>query len=123
GFPLRLIIPGWYGMAHVKWLRSVTVQSEPFTGYQNAVAYRLLQAAGEPGEPVTRIRPRALMVPPGVPDFMSRTRFVPLGEHELIGRAWSGQGPVTRVEVSTDGGASWAGAEVEPALGPWAWCR
>jgi sulfane dehydrogenase subunit SoxC len=123
GFPMRLIIPGWYGMAQVKWLRSITVSGEPFTGYQNAVAYRLKQSADEPGEPVTRIRPRALMVPPGKPDFMSRTRFVPLGAHEVMGRAWSGQGEVTRVEVSTDGGGHWADAKVEPAPGRYAWCR
>jgi sulfane dehydrogenase subunit SoxC len=118
-----LIIPGWYGMAHVKWLRSVTVSTEPFTGYQNAVAYRLKGSADEPGTPVTRIQPRALMVPPGFPDFMSRTRFVGLGEHELVGRAWSGTAPVSGVEVSCDGGATWAPADVTPALGRWAWCR
>lgn len=123
GFPLRLIIPGWYGMAHVKWLHSVTVMTGRFEGYQNAVAYRLKSSPDERGEPVTRIRPRSLMVPPGYPDFMSRTRFVGTGTHELLGRAWSGSGPVTRVEVSADGGATWAAATVEPAPGPYAWSR
>jgi DMSO/TMAO reductase YedYZ molybdopterin-dependent catalytic subunit len=123
GFPVRLIIPGWYGMAHVKWLHRISVLTEPFTGFQNAVAYRFKAAADEPGEPVTRIRPRALMMPPGYPDFMSRTRFVAPGAHELIGRAWSGLAPVNRVEVSSDGGATWADAAVEPALGRWAWHR
>jgi len=123
GFPLRLVIPGWYGMAHVKWLRRITVTDEPFDGYQNSVAYRLKEDPDDPGEPVGRIRPRALMVPPGHPDFMSRTRFVAPGSHELLGRAWSGLAPVTRVEVSTDGGSTWADAAVEPAHGRWAWCR
>src|SRR5512133_1002534 len=100
GFPLRLVVPGWYGMTNVKWLRAVTVLAEPFTGFQNAVAYRFKEGPDDPGEPVTRIRPRALMVPPGYPDFMSRTRFVPAGEHRILGRAWSGLAPVTRVEVS-----------------------
>ena len=48
----------------------------PFHGYQNAVAYRLKDDSDEPGEPVTRIQPRALMIPPGHPDFMSRHRFL-----------------------------------------------
>ena len=123
GFPLRLVMPGWYGMAHVKWLRRITVQEMAFTGYQNAVAYRLKQSSDDAGEPVTRIRPRALMIPPGHPDFMSRNRFLAPGTHELTGRAWSGQAPLTRVEVSVDSGLSWSDAEVEPAVGEWAWSR
>jgi DMSO/TMAO reductase YedYZ molybdopterin-dependent catalytic subunit len=121
GFPVRLVVPGWYGMASVKWLHRITAAPRPFDGFQNAVAYRLKQDAGESGEPVTRIRPRALMIPPGHPDFMSRVRFVAPGVHELSGRAWSGQAEVTRVEVSVDGGQSWVEASLEPALGPWAW--
>jgi DMSO/TMAO reductase YedYZ molybdopterin-dependent catalytic subunit len=123
GFPVRLIIPGWYGMAHVKWLHRITVQKTPFDGYQNAVAYRLKESSDETGMPVTRIQPRALMIPPGHPDFMSRNRFVSFGTQELTGRAWSGQAPVTRVDVSVDGGQSWFEAELEPPLGPWAWSR
>jgi DMSO/TMAO reductase YedYZ molybdopterin-dependent catalytic subunit len=123
GYPLRLVIPGWYGMAHVKWLRRITVLDKAFDGYQNAVAYRLKGSAEESGEPVARIQPRALLLPPGYPDFMSRTRFVAAGTHELTGRAWSGLAPVNRVEVSTDGGVSWTEAELGPALGRWAWCR
>jgi DMSO/TMAO reductase YedYZ molybdopterin-dependent catalytic subunit len=123
GFPLRLVVPGWYGMAQVKWLRSITVIDEPFTGFQNATAYRIKQDPDDLGEPVTRVRPRALMVPPGFPDFMSRERIVRPGEHLLVGRAWSGSAPVSRVEVSVDDGSSWADAAVEPSPGPWAWCR
>lgn len=123
GYPLRLVVPGWYGMAHVKWLTRITAIGEPFTGFQNAVAYRYTTSPDDPGEPVTRIRPRALMEPPGHPDFMSRTRFLSTGTHQLAGRAWSGQAPVTRVEVSTDGGANWRDAALEPPLGPFAWRR
>ena len=72
---------------------------------------------------MTRIRPRALLVPPGYPDFMSRNRFLPAGEHELVGRAWSGYAPVTGVDMSIDGGATWQAAAVEPAPGRWAWSR
>jgi len=121
GYPLRLIIPGWYGMAHVKWLRRITVLTRPFDGFQNAVAYRVKRSAADPGEPVRRIRPRALIVPPGFPDFMSRTRFVPPGEHLIEGRAWSGTGPVVRVEFSADSGASWQVAELSRPAEPWGW--
>ncbi len=123
GFPLRLVIPGWYGMAQVKWLERITVLGSTFDGFQNAVAYRVKSTSEETGEPVTRIRPRALMIPPGHPDFMSRARFVDVGRHELAGRAWSGLAPVTRVEISTDAGATWQDARLEPPLGEWAWCR
>ncbi|MBV1936867.1 sulfite oxidase [Streptomyces sp. BV286] len=122
GHPLRLVVPGWYGMAHVKWLHDITLTDTPFTGFQQAVAYRFRQSPDEPGDPVTRIAPRALMIPPGFPDFMSRTRVVRPGPVRLEGRAWSGRAPVTKVEVSTDDGASWEAAELAPPDGgPWAW--
>ncbi|MFF3768494.1 sulfite oxidase [Streptomyces sp. NPDC001922] len=123
GHPLRLVVPGWYGMAHVKWLRDIFVADTPFTGYQQTEAYRIRQEADEPGEPVTRIAPRALLVPPGFPDFMSRVRVVRPGAVPLEGRAWSGRAPVTAVEVSTDDGRTWVPARLAP--GPthrWAWC-
>ncbi|MFH8802290.1 sulfite oxidase [Streptomyces sp. NPDC017936] len=124
GSPLRLVVPGWYGMAQVKWLRAVTVLDGPFTGFQQSVAYRIRKAPGDTGEPVTRIAPRALLIPPGFPDFMSRTRVVAPGTVALEGRAWSGSAPVTAVEVSTDAGATWRPAELEPDHGHrWAWRR
>lgn len=122
GAPLRLVVPGWYGMAQVKWLRRITVLDRPFDGFQNATAYRL-KVGDEAGEPVTRIRPRALMVPPGFPDFMSRVRIVERGEHELMGRAWSGLAPIERVEFSPDGGTTWTDAVLGPDEGRWAWRR
>ncbi|MEA2332177.1 MAG: hypothetical protein QOH58_2315 [Thermoleophilaceae bacterium] len=121
GFPLRLVVPGWYGMTNVKWLARITLLEEPFQGYQNAVGYRMYGADGEAGEAVTRMLPRSLMVPPGVPDFMSRERYLEPGPVTLIGRAWSGHGPIERVEVSTDGGASFADAGLEQPLGAAAW--
>ena len=106
GFPLRLVVPGWYGMAHVKWLVGIELVDRPFTGFQQDVAYRFRQRPDEHGEPVTRIGPRALTIPPGFPDFMSRTRIVRPGPVPLEGRAWCGRAEVARVEVSVDGGAS-----------------
>jgi len=123
GFPLRLIVPGWYGMTQVKWLRSVTVTDHEFEGYQQAKAYHFRRVDGDAGDPVTRILPRALMVPPGVPDFMSRTRFLNPSVVTVEGRAWSGRGEIVKVEFSHDGGATWSAATLEPALSPHSWCR
>jgi sulfane dehydrogenase subunit SoxC len=122
GYPLRLVVPGWYGMAHVKWLDRITVRREPFTGYQNARGYRWRVDEDEVGEPLTRIAPRALMIPPGIPEFMTRSRLVDAGEVQLRGRAWSGTGSVERVEVSHDAGETWSEAELgEPPATPFAW--
>ncbi|MGH2762035.1 MAG: sulfite oxidase [Thermoleophilaceae bacterium] len=121
GFPLRLVVPGWYGMTNVKWLAGITLLEEPFQGYQQAVGYRLYDADGAPGEPVTRMLPRSLMVPPGVPDFMTRERHLEPGPVTLTGRAWSGHAPIVRVGVSTNGGASYAPAELDKPAGKAAW--
>ncbi|MFL5794215.1 MAG: sulfite oxidase, partial [Actinomycetota bacterium] len=121
GYPLRLVVPGWYGMTNVKWLARITLLEEPFDGYQQTVAYRMYDADEQPGEPLTRMLPRSLMAPPGVPDFFSRQRHLQPGPVALTGRAWSGLGPIERVEVSTDGGASFADARLGEPLGPAAW--
>jgi sulfane dehydrogenase subunit SoxC len=122
GFPLRLVVPGWYGMTSVKWLARIDAIAEPFAGYQQATGYRIRAHEEDPGTPVTRIMPRALMAPPGIPDFMTRRRFVTAGPCELAGRAWSGWGAIEAVEVSADGGASWAQASLGPEPEPGAWC-
>jgi sulfane dehydrogenase subunit SoxC len=123
GFPARLVVPGWYGMTNVKWLAEIALLTEPYAGYQVATAYRFRRSEDEEGRPVTRMRPRSLMVPPGVPDFYSRARIVEAGAVRLEGRAWSGGAPIAQVEVSVDGGTRWADAELTHELeGPWAWC-
>jgi sulfane dehydrogenase subunit SoxC len=121
GFPLRLIVPGWYGMTHVKWLGSIRVVDEPFRGWQQEFAYHLRDSEEESGRGVTRMLPRSLLVPPGIPDFLSRTRFVDAGPCRLEGRAWSGCAPVERVEVSVDGGDGWADAVLGEAPSEFAW--
>jgi len=118
GFPLRLLVPGWYGMTSVKWLTSIEAMTTPFEGFQQRVAYRYQAHADDPGEPVSRIRVRALMVPPGIADFFTRRRFVDAGRAVLTGRAWSGRGGITRVEVAVDG--AWADATLGPATGEFA---
>jgi DMSO/TMAO reductase YedYZ molybdopterin-dependent catalytic subunit len=124
GFPLRLVVPGWYGMTNVKWLSRITLLDEPFAGYQQARGYRLRANDEDDGVPLSRMLPRALMAPPGIPDFLTRARTVKAGVATIEGRAWSGHGAIASVEVSDDGGETWAEADVEPpSLGPWAWQR
>ncbi|MFL5735370.1 MAG: sulfite oxidase [Chloroflexia bacterium] len=128
GYPLRLIVPGWYGMASVKWLSAIEAIAYAFEGYQHSVAYRYSQSRSGPGEPVSVMRVRSLMVPPGIPDFLTRTRVVQSGDRmRLQGRAWSGAGHITGVDVSVDGGGTWAQAEIEgpetgePGTSSFAW--
>jgi DMSO/TMAO reductase YedYZ molybdopterin-dependent catalytic subunit len=121
GYPLRLVVAGWYGMTNVKWLTSITAVTDPFAGYQQATSYRLRQGEDEPGEPLTRMQPRALMIPPGIPEYLTRERHLGAGEHRLTGRAWSGMAPITSVEVSADAGATWVEAEIDPPAANAVW--
>jgi sulfane dehydrogenase subunit SoxC len=121
GFPLRLIVPGWYGMASVKWLHSIEVVDRPFEGYQQTVAYRYSSSRADRGTPVSLMRVRSLLVPPGAPDFLTRVRVVGRGTHEITGRAWSGRSAITSVAVSADGGATWGDADLQPRISPHAW--
>ena len=121
GFPLRLVVPGWYGMTNVKWLAEIRVVTESFEGYQQDRSYRLRRSEDDVGEPVTRMLPRALLIPPGIPEFLTRERRLPAGSCVLEGRAWSGLAPVAAVELSTDGGLTWERAELGPAESRWAW--
>src|SRR5262245_28442015 len=108
GFPLRLVVPGWYGMAAVKWLRRVEAVTEPFQGFYQVNRYVLPHP--EYGEaspvPLTSIGVRALFTTP-LPDAV-----LTHGRHVLRGLAWSGVAPIASVEVSTDGGAAWHLAEL-----------
>jgi DMSO/TMAO reductase YedYZ molybdopterin-dependent catalytic subunit len=122
GFPLRLLVPGWYGMTSVKWLSHVTVLAHRFEGFQMAKRYRLQRDADDEGTPLMRMAPRALAVPPGIPDFHSRERYLEPGPHLLRGRAWSGYARVASVDVSVDAGETWSPAEVEHDVdSQWAW--
>ena len=106
GFPLRLLVPGWYGMTSVKWLTSIEAISEPFDGYQQAIAYHYKRDADDPGEPVTRLRVRALMIPPGIPDFFTRQRVADAGRiHSPVV-----PGPATRRSSGSRSGSTGSGA-------------
>ena len=120
GFPLRLIVPGWYGMASVKWLNRIEVIDHAFQGFQQVGTYIYRQDKGETGTPVTTIRVKSLMAPPGIPDWYSRGRVAEAGRQELFGRAWSGAGVgIAKVEVSIDG--VWHIATLDPPTGKYAW--
>ena len=108
-------------MTNVKWLERIEFIDEPFGGYQQAASYRVRQSEDEEGEPLSRMRPRSLFVPPGIPEFLTRERTVAAGEVVLEGRAWSVFAPIASVEVSADGGCDWRRAELEGAVEPWAW--
>lgn len=120
GYPLRLIVPGWYGMASVKWLARIEALDRAYDGFQQAVGYHYRPEPDGPRTPITHMRVKSLMVPPGIPDWYTRRRLVDAGDVALTGRAWSGGGvPISKVEVSIDG--NWVAAELDPPLGRFAW--
>jgi DMSO/TMAO reductase YedYZ molybdopterin-dependent catalytic subunit len=121
GFPLRLVVPSWYGMASVKWLRGITVIDHPFQGVEQVDAYRMRFSPSERGSPVQRKHVRAAMKPPGIPDLLSRARFVDAGAVPLAGMAWSGFGGIAEVEVSADDRRTWRPAVLGRPASPHTW--
>jgi len=107
GYPLRLIVPGWYAVASVKWLSEIVVIGQPFAGhYQGDKYWYEWERDGEVArEPVTLQRVRALITEPGPHNE------VPRGELAIRGVAWSGAAPIARVEVSV-GGGGWQDARL-----------
>jgi DMSO/TMAO reductase YedYZ molybdopterin-dependent catalytic subunit len=108
GAPLRLVVPTWYGMASVKWLAEIEVLEQPFRGFYQAERY----VVGD--RPVRTVRPRAVIVAPRG-EVAGGTPAV------IRGYAWSGHGPVARVEVSTDGAVTWRDARLGAAISAAAW--
>lgn len=120
GFPLRLVVPGWYGMGNVKWLRKIEALDHKFQGFQQVRTYVYRQRAEDPGIPVTAMRVKSLMVPPGIPHWFGRKRLVDAGRVELTGRAWAGDGvAIAKVEVAVDG--VWCEAALDPRHSTYAW--
>ena len=114
GAPMRLIVPGWYGMASVKWLDKIEVRAAPFDGPYQVRSYVYEWETGPP-EPVTAGGVRALVADP------SPGAVIPPGPRMIRGWAWAGGTNVASVEVSTDGGDLWRPADLGDAVGPWAW--
>ncbi|CAE8614336.1 unnamed protein product [Polarella glacialis] len=123
GAPLRLIVPGWYGMASVKWLTSMEVVTGKWWGHQME-AYSFRRTATDPEMvPLTRLPVRALMAPPGYPEFFSRARIVAPGGHRVVGRAWAGAVDIERVEFSSDAGKTWSTAQLAQKNGAFGWAQ
>jgi DMSO/TMAO reductase YedYZ molybdopterin-dependent catalytic subunit len=117
GGPCRLVVPRWYGMASVKWLTRIGLLSRPFRGPFQARDYVYLPAPGayDRATPVTLQKVDSVITQPA-PD----RRFKP-GQVTLRGVAWGGGSPLAAVEVSLDGGATWAEAELAGPGAPAAW--
>ncbi len=115
GFPLRLVVPGWYGMASVKWLVGISALSQPFEGFFQKDHYVYAEAAGaEGGQPVTTMKVRSIIGQP------ADRALVGLGPLEVAGTAWTGERRITRVEVSADDGLTWEKAELGRSPSPYA---
>src|SRR5215212_7278957 len=121
GFPLRLIVPTWYGMASVKWLKAITVIDHPFQGVQQNQVYRMTFSASDQGRPIQKKLVRSSIKPPGEPELLSRHRFVRAGKVTIRGMAWTGTGTITRVQVSTDNLRTFRDAVLGPPVDRFAW--
>jgi DMSO/TMAO reductase YedYZ molybdopterin-dependent catalytic subunit len=97
GYPVRAIVPDWYGMASVKWITRIEVLSSPFEGFFRTHPYVFIHEGDDPAaprKPVTRLLVKSLITSP------KEGSVLPPGRHLLRGVAWSGEGPIVRVQVS-----------------------
>jgi len=120
GFPLRAIVPGHYAMASVKWLTRIHAVTEPFQGYFQTEDYAYWEEAAR-----NRVRRplRAMMLKSSIARPAAGS-IVKAGEVVTVaGAAWSGGAPVECVDVSTDGGTTWAAAEMLDPAEPGVWRR
>jgi DMSO/TMAO reductase YedYZ molybdopterin-dependent catalytic subunit len=118
GFPLRAVVPGWYGMASVKWLQRIVVSDEPFNGYYQTVDYAFWKRdhAGPMLAPLTEMQTKAQIARP------ENSETISAGESYLIrGAAWTGDAEITQVELSFDGGKAWREATLDPESKKNAW--
>jgi sulfane dehydrogenase subunit SoxC len=111
GYPLRLLLPGFEGSANVKWLRRIELSDAPFMTREETARYSDLLPNGKIRVFAFEMDAKSILTSPTFPAVLSP------GWWELRGLAWSGRGRIARVDVSTDGGASWVGARLdEPVL-------
>ena len=118
GYPLRLVMPNWYGMASVKWLQEISLLTSPFNGFFQSDDYVYSETHKFPeGAPVRNMLVRSLILSHANEDILKP------GIHEVAGISWSGEGPIGKVSVSIDDGKTWNNAELLPAIGKYAWTR
>ena len=114
GAPVRLIVPGWYGMASVKWLSRIDVLTEHYEG-EFQTGHYMYHYPDRSSEPVTLMHVRARITDP------APRSVVRAGAYRVHGKAWSGAGPVTSVDVSLTGAGDWYAAELDPPRRPHQW--
>jgi DMSO/TMAO reductase YedYZ molybdopterin-dependent catalytic subunit len=120
GFPVRAVVPGWYGMASVKWLTRIHFTAQPFQGYFRSRAYAYIRegdTGDSPKPPVTSVRVKSLLTWPREGQVLAP------GRYRLRGVAWSGDAPILRVVVSTgpEPGAVWRPAHLRPGSSLHSW--
>jgi DMSO/TMAO reductase YedYZ molybdopterin-dependent catalytic subunit len=117
GFPLRLFVPGWYGVASVKWLRRIELLDKAFRGYFQSVKYTVQRQTPRGQETIVvgpmAVKSELIRPAPGAE--------VGIGSTRLFGIAWAGEESVARVEVSTDGGQTWNPADLLSPRTPYSW--
>ena len=117
GYPLRLLLPGWEGNANVKWLHRLHFAAEPAYSAKETAYYTDLGKDGKAQIFTFVMEARSVITRP------SGLQKIAPGFHEITGLAWTGKGKIARVEVSTDGGATWADAELQQPVLPLAVAR
>ena len=110
GYPLRLLLPGWEGNANVKWLRRLKVMDQPAMTREETSKYTDLMPDGTARQFTFDMEPKSLITRPSGGDTLAGP-----GLYELTGIAWSGRGTIARVEITTDGGATWNAARAADA--------
>lgn len=119
GFPARLVVPGAYGMAAVKWLRRLVVTPAPFDGYWQTTDYAYWDRSGAYPQqrPLLGMHVKSHIARPAADGRVGRGAAV-----DVTGAAWS-DGAISAVEVSTDGGTTWAAASFLDDAQPGVWRR
>ncbi len=109
GLPLRAIVPGWFGMAAVKWLQRIVVIEMPYNGYYQTVDYAFWQRddSGPRLVPVTEMQVKASIARPGINEVVEAGTI-----YQVKGAAWTSEAEIVQVEISTDGGQSWSEASL-----------
>ncbi|WP_438868758.1 sulfite dehydrogenase [Pseudomonas sp. L1(2025)] len=108
GYPLRLIVPGYEGNTHIKWLRRLHVTDAPAYSREETAKYTDLMPDGRARKFSFVMECKSIITAPSGSQTLTRK-----GEHELRGIAWSGNGKITRVDVSVDGGNNWYAATLQ----------
>ncbi len=108
GYPLRLIVPGFEGNTHVKWLRRLKVVDAPLQTREETSKYTSLLADGTARQFVFEMDAKSVITRPS-----PGHRLTTHGYYPITGLAWSGRGTIRKVEVSTDGGATWRSARID----------